>query len=103
MTGSATNAQMITQQVEMVNNITQTTTLANQRVGNRIVNHTQQLSGKDLESKETSFYDERGVTGLVTQALPSDLITSRHSERAKRSVDRRNQLDVVRRKQGILG
>lgn len=103
MTGSAANAQMITQQVEMVNNITQTTTLANQRVGNRIVNHTQQLSGKDLESKETSFYDERGVTGLVTQALPSDLITSRHSERAKRSVDRRNQLDVVRRKQGILG
>ncbi len=103
MTGAASIAQMVTQEAQMVNSTSQTTTLANQRVGNRIVNHTQQLAGNELESKETPFYDERGVTGLVTQAFPSDLITSRHSERAKRSVDRRNQLDVVRRKQGILG
>lgn len=103
MAGQAAVAQRVSQEIQMANNVNQTVTMANQTVGSRLVSQSVQVAGNEVENQETQFFDQRGVTGLVTQNLPDYLMTSRHTERAMRSVDRRNQLDVVRRKQGILG
>lgn len=103
MSGEAAVAQKVTQELQMANSFTQTTTMPNQTVSSRIVNQQIQVPGNELTNQATKIYDYRGVSGLVTQSVPDYLMSSRHMERATRSVDKRNQLDVVRRKQGILG
>lgn len=101
--GQGALAQKVTQEVQAVNTITQTVTMQNQTIGPRKVNKQVQVAGNELKNQAATFYDNRGVSGLVTQSLPDNLMFSRHTERAMRSVDRRNELDLVRRKQGILG
>ncbi len=103
MSGEGMVAQKLTQELQMANTSTQTTTMPNQSVSSRTVNQQVQVPGNELANQATKIYDQRGVSGMVTQSLPDYLMSSRHMERATRSVDRRNQLDVVRRKQGILG
>lgn len=98
-----TIAQKVTQEVQTVNNITQTVTKQEQTKGSRKVNQREQVAGNVIDNQTATLYDNRGVSGLVSPSLPDHLMFSRHTERAMRSVDRRNQLDVVRRKQGILG
>ncbi|MDD1505070.1 type IV secretion system protein [Lysinibacillus sp. CNPSo 3705] len=101
--GQGSIAQKVTQEIQTVNNVTQTVTMQDQSIGSRKVNQREQVAGNVLDNQTATFYDSRGVSGLVTQSLPEHLMFSRHTERAMRSADRRNQLDVVRRKQGILG
>lgn len=47
------------------------------------------------------YYSTKSTRGLIDNL--DDLITSKHTDRANRSVDRRKELEELRRKQGILG
>ncbi|MEK5071675.1 hypothetical protein [Sporosarcina sp. FSL K6-1508] len=58
-------------------------------------------SGGIQTSESVPYYSTKSTRGLIDNL--EDLMTSKHADRANRSVNQRESLDAVRRKQGLLG
>ncbi len=59
------------------------------------------LSNGSATEESYPYYSTKSTQGLIANL--NELMPSKHSDRANRSVDQRRALDAVRRKQGLLG